>query len=46
MQSAAKCPIMVTFNCRKYPGPDKYFKKKMKERMQEVKKRQISDCRV
>lgn len=29
MQSAAKCPIMVTFNCRKYEGPDRYFKKKI-----------------
>lgn len=27
MQSAAKCPIMVTFNCQEFEGPDKYFEK-------------------
>ena len=25
MQSAAKCPILVTFFCKKFEGPDKYF---------------------
>lgn len=25
MQSAAKCPILVTFYCNKYGGPDEYF---------------------
>lgn len=25
MQSAAKCPILVTFYCNKYAGPDDYF---------------------
>lgn len=25
MQSAAKCPILVSFYCRKFEGPDKYF---------------------
>lgn len=32
MQSAAKCPIMVTFYCRKYEGPDKYFKNKIAQK--------------
>lgn len=30
MQSAAKCPILVSFCCRKFEGPDKYFEKKLK----------------
>lgn len=25
MQSAAKCPIMVSFYCRRFEGPDRYF---------------------
>jgi hypothetical protein len=25
MQSAAKCPIWVSFYCKKFEGPDKYF---------------------
>jgi len=25
MQSAARVPILVTFICQKYVGPDKYF---------------------
>ena len=25
MQSAAKCPILVSFYCEKFEGPDKYF---------------------
>lgn len=29
MQSAAKCPILVTFYCIKYGGPDEYFRDKM-----------------
>jgi phosphatidylinositol 4-kinase len=32
MQSAAKCPILVSFYCRKYEGPDKYFERKLKEK--------------
>lgn len=32
MQSAAKCPILVTFYCNKYAGPDDYFEKKMLEK--------------
>lgn len=32
MQSAAKCPILVTFVCQKYQGPDKVFAIKMKEK--------------
>ncbi|CAK58855.1 unnamed protein product (macronuclear) [Paramecium tetraurelia] len=32
MQSAAKCPILVSFLCRKYEGPDKYFERKLKEK--------------
>lgn len=34
MQSAAKCPILVTFYCNKYAGPDDYFEKKMLEKKQ------------
>lgn len=30
MQSAAKCPILVSFYCRRFEGPDKYFEKKLK----------------
>lgn len=25
MQSAAKCPFLLTFKCRKYIGPDRDF---------------------
>ncbi len=25
MQSAAKCPFLLTFRCKKYEGPDKDF---------------------
>ena len=31
MQSAAKCPILVSFYCKKYEGPDKYFERKVKD---------------
>lgn len=27
MQSAAKCPIMITFYCQKYEGPDSYYQR-------------------
>lgn len=27
MQSAAKCPILVTFICNQFEGPDQYFQK-------------------
>ncbi len=30
MQSAAKCPILVTFYCKKYGGPDEYFQDKIR----------------
>ena len=30
MQSAAKNPIMVSFVCRKFEGPDTFFRKKLK----------------
>ena len=30
MQSAAKCPILVTFYCTRYGGPDQYFEEKIK----------------
>ena len=25
MQSAAKCPFLLTFHCIRYEGPDQYF---------------------
>lgn len=28
MQSAAKCPFLLTFNCKKYMGPDKDFEER------------------
>lgn len=28
MQSAAKCPFLLTFRCKKYVGPDKDFERK------------------
>lgn len=28
MQSAAKCPFLLTFKCKKYGGPDKDFEEK------------------
>lgn len=28
MQSAAKCPFLLTFNCLPYEGPDAYFKQR------------------
>jgi len=37
MQSAAKCPILVSFFCRKYEGPDKYFEKKLKMKKEMMK---------
>ncbi len=30
MQSAAKCPFLLTFKCLKYEGPDKDFEKRKK----------------
>jgi len=27
MQSAAKCPILISFYCQKFEGPDKYYQK-------------------
>ncbi|KAL4463226.1 hypothetical protein ABPG74_007227 [Tetrahymena malaccensis] len=45
MQSAAKCPILVTFNCRKYEGPDKYFKTKVFEKKHIQKKAMIQKFR-
>ncbi|EGR31659.1 phosphatidylinositol 4-kinase, putative [Ichthyophthirius multifiliis] len=41
MQSAAKCPIMVTFYCRKYEGPDKYFQTKIGKKHKENRFNQI-----
>ena len=29
MQSAAKCPILVSFYCKRFEGPDKYYNKLM-----------------
>lgn len=46
MQSAAKCPILVTFYCKKYEGPDKYFHNKMKEKKAELLKKELEKCRV
>ena len=37
MQSAAKCPILVTFNCLKFEGPDKYFDKKSQQQLKQIK---------
>lgn len=34
MQSAAKCPFLLVFKCRKYEGPDTYFANKRSERLQ------------
>jgi hypothetical protein len=31
MQSAAKCPFLLTFQCIKYCGPDEDFKIKKKQ---------------
>jgi hypothetical protein len=28
MQSAAKCPFLLTFRCNKYVGPDKDFERR------------------
>lgn len=28
MQSAAKCPFLLTFKCKKYVGPDKDFERR------------------
>ena len=36
MQSAAKCPILVSFYCKKYEGPDKYFERKLKLKNQNM----------
>jgi hypothetical protein len=30
MQSAAKCPFLLTFNCVRYCGPDKDFENRKK----------------
>jgi phosphatidylinositol 4-kinase len=38
MQSAAKCPILVSFYCRRYEGPDKYFEKKLKLKKEIMKR--------
>lgn len=38
MQSAAKCPILVSFFCRKFEGPDKYFEKKLKMKKELMEK--------
>lgn len=38
MQSAAKCPILVSFYCKKYEGPDRYFEKKLKFKKEIMKK--------
>lgn len=34
MQSAAKCPFLLTFNCLSYEGPDKHFQQKKQDRRQ------------
>lgn len=34
MQSAAKCPFLLTFNCQKYSGPDAYFAERKAKRLQ------------
>ena len=32
MQSAAKCPILVSFRCQNFDGPDKYMEGKLIEK--------------
>ena len=39
MQSAAKCPIMVTFICEKYEGPDTFFESQMTQKKQKLLKK-------
>jgi hypothetical protein len=34
MQSAAKCPFLLTFKCAPYQGPDLQFQQKKLERKQ------------
>lgn len=38
MQSAAKCPILVSFYCRKYEGPDRYFERKLRFKREVMEK--------
>lgn len=42
LQSAARCPIMVVFYCRKFEGPDQYFQK-MKKLVNEFDKKEELD---
>jgi len=32
MQSAAKCPFLLTFNCMQYEGPDAHFQQRKIEK--------------
>ena len=52
MQSAAKCPFLLTFNCKKYIGPDKDFEERkekkhrnrfieMEDEMEDIQKEEI-----
>ena len=34
MQSAAKCPFLLSFKCREYEGPDAYFMARRSQRLQ------------
>jgi hypothetical protein len=34
MQSAAKCPFLLTFSCCRYEGPDAYFLSQKVKRLQ------------
>lgn len=34
MQSAAKCPFLLTFNCVPYPGPDLHFQQRKLQKRQ------------
>ena len=36
MQSAAKCPILVSFYCKRFEGPDKYYQKLMNTSKTEI----------
>lgn len=37
MQSAAKCPFLLTFKCKKYSGPDKDFEERKLAKSQKNK---------
>ena len=46
MQSAAKCPILVSFYCRRFEGPDKYYQNLIKNEDLEDLEQDNFDCEV